>query len=193
MRHRSYPPRCSRPSCDPDGIPIAEIGPLAHGPSVKVARSMSDPSPDLSRNRRVIEEFRANRGSVRIATVAGDDVSADALEGLPDPALLILHTVGAKTGQQRESPLAYQPIGRNFAVFGSNGARPEQPGWYRNLLANPEAQIEIGDETIFVRARIAEGAERAGIWAKQKEMNPAFAAYEERLQRELPVVILERG
>ena len=158
-----------------------------------VPRRMTEPSPDLTRNRRVMEEFRANGGSVRMATVAGDGVPADALEGLPEPTLLILHTVGARTGRRRESPLAYQPIGRDFAVFGSNGARAAHPAWYRNLLANPEAEVEIGDVTIPVRARVAQGAERARIWAKQKEMHPAFAAYEVRLQRELPVVILERA
>ena len=152
---------------------------------------MSEPNPDAARNRAVIDEFRANRGSVRLQTVAGD-VPAEALQGLPAPALLILHTTGAKSGHRRESPLAYQEVGRDFAVFGSNGARPSQPGWYWNLLADPDAQIEVGADRIEVRARIAEGAERERIWEQQKATQPGFASYESQLARAVPVVVLER-
>lgn len=153
---------------------------------------MSDLHPDAGRNQRVIEEFRANGGHVRLSTVAGDEVPSEALEGLPAPDLLILRTVGAKTGQTRESPLAYQQVDRNFAIFGSNGAREAHPAWYRNLLAHPEAQIEVGGDTFNVRARVAEGDERERIWIKQKESQPGFSDYEERLRRQLPIVVLER-
>lgn len=152
---------------------------------------MTDPHPDAARNRQVVEEFRANHGNVRLQTVAGD-VPAEALEGLPTPSILILRTTGARSGQPRENPLGYLPVGRDFAVFGSNGARATQPGWYWNVLAHPEAQIEVGADTVDVRARIAEGEERERIWSAQKAAQPGFAEYEVRVSRTIPVVILER-
>lgn len=147
--------------------------------------------PDGGRNRRVMDEFRANGGRVRLTTVA-EGVPEEALAGLPTPTLLILHTTGAKSGLPRENPLAYQAVGDAFAVFASNGARPENPSWYHNLLAHPRARIEVGSETFDVRARVAEGAERDQIWEWQKATQPGFAAYETQSPRTIPVVILER-
>ncbi|HYT78400.1 MAG TPA: nitroreductase/quinone reductase family protein, partial [Actinomycetota bacterium] len=86
-----------------------------------------------------------------------------------------------------------QADGDRFAVFGSKGGAPTNPDWYHNLLANPEATIEVGTETISVRARVAEGEERERIWNRQKELMAGFAAYEQRTRRQIPVVILERS
>jgi deazaflavin-dependent oxidoreductase (nitroreductase family) len=128
-------------------------------------------------NREVIDEFRANAGKVK------------AFEGRP---LLLLHHKGAKTGTERVNPLVYQPIGDNFAVFGSKAGAPTNPDWYHNLRANPDTEIEVGTETIRVRARVAEGAERDEIWEEQKRQNSNFADYEKKTTRSIPVVILER-
>ena len=133
----------------------------------------------MSWNAGIIEEFRTNQGKV-----------GGPFAGVP---ILLLHHTGARTGKVRVNPLAYQADGDRFAVFGSKGGAPTNPDWYHNLLANPEATIEVGTETISVRARVAEGEERERIWTRQKELMAGFAAYEQRTRRQIPVVILERS
>jgi deazaflavin-dependent oxidoreductase (nitroreductase family) len=128
-------------------------------------------------NRKIIEEFRANEGRV------GGNFA-----GRP---LLLLHHHGARTGIERVNPLAYQKVGDTYAVFGSRGGSPRNPDWYYNLVANPDAVVEVGTETIPVRAHVAEGEERERIWERQKQLNPGFAEYEKRTGREIPVVVLE--
>lgn len=128
-------------------------------------------------NAKVIEEFRANGGTV-----------PSQFAGVP---VLLLHTVGAKSGQPRINPLAYQPLEKGYAVFGSFGGAPKHPAWYHNVVANPDVEIEIGDRTEKVRARITSGAERSEIWERQKATLPTFAEYEAKTSREIPVVVLE--
>lgn len=128
-------------------------------------------------NREVIEEFHANAGKV------------EAFEGRP---LLLLHHKGAKTGTERVNPLVYLPVDGNFAVFASKAGAPTNPDWYHNLRANPDTEVEVGTETIRVRARVAEGAERDEIWEEQKRVNSNFADYEKKTTRPIPVVVLER-
>ena len=129
-------------------------------------------------NAKIIDEFRANAG-----TVGGP------FEGAP---VLILHTRGAKTGQDRVHPVVYQPVGDALAVFASKGGAPTNPDWYHNLTANPDVKVEVGTETIDVRARVLEGDEREPIWEKQKQLMPGFAEYEQKTSRQIPVVLLER-
>ena len=129
-------------------------------------------------NAKIIEEFRANGGKV-----------GGGFEGAP---MVLLHHTGAKSGTERVAPLVYQADGENIVVFGSKGGAPSHPHWYLNVVANPDTTIELGGETIKVRARVAEGAERERIWTKQKELMPGFAEYEAKTEREIPVVILER-
>jgi deazaflavin-dependent oxidoreductase (nitroreductase family) len=129
-------------------------------------------------NARIIDEFRTNGGQV-----SGN------MAGL---ALLLVHHTGAKTGTERVNPVAYQSVGDDFAVFASKAGGPTSPDWYHNLVANPETVVEVGRETIPVRARVAEGEERARIWGRQKEAVPVFAEYEQRTTRVIPVVVLER-
>lgn len=127
-----------------------------------------------------IEEFRANDG-----VVGGMFEGAD---------LLLLHHVGAKTDTERVSPVMFQAQGENWAVFASKGGAPTNPGWYHNLLANPDTQIEVGTDIINVTARVADGDERTEIWEAQKAAHPQFAEYEKTSEgREIPVVILERA
>jgi deazaflavin-dependent oxidoreductase (nitroreductase family) len=128
-------------------------------------------------NRKTIEAFRANGGKV-----------GGPFEGAP---LLLLHHTGAKTGQTRINPMMYQPVDGAFAVFASKGGAPTNPDWYHNLRAQPRASVEVGAKIVDVVARVAEGEERDRIWAKQKHDYPAFAEYEKRTTRQIPVVILE--
>jgi deazaflavin-dependent oxidoreductase (nitroreductase family) len=130
-------------------------------------------------NQAIVEEFRANRGEV-----------GGGFAGRP---MVLVHHIGAKTGTERVSPLVYLPDGDVVVVFGSKGGSPTHPHWYLNLVANPETTIEVGGETVEVRARVAEGDERERLWTKQKELMPGFADYEQKAAgREIPVVILER-
>lgn len=129
-------------------------------------------------NRKTIEEFRANRGKV------GGNFA-----GAP---LLLLHTVGARSGKERITPTMYQEVGAGrVAVFASKAGAPTHPAWYRNLIANPDVTAEIGTATRRFRARTAAAEEREPIWARQKSEYPAFAGYEANTDREIPVVILE--
>jgi deazaflavin-dependent oxidoreductase (nitroreductase family) len=128
-------------------------------------------------NTQIIEEFRANGGKV-----------GGQFEGAP---LLLLHTTGAKSGQARVNPMMYQADGDNLAVFASKAGAPTNPDWYHNLVANPRASVEVGDATINVVARVADGEDRDRLWSRQKELYPGFADYEAKTTREIPVIILE--
>jgi deazaflavin-dependent oxidoreductase (nitroreductase family) len=128
-------------------------------------------------NSKIIEEFRANEGKV-----------GGPFEGSP---LLLLHTVGAKTGQPRVNPVMYQQVAGGYAVFASRGGGPVNPDWYHNLLAHPRVQAEIGARTVDLVARVAEGEERERIWSAQKAAAPGFAGYERRTTRQIPVIVLE--
>jgi deazaflavin-dependent oxidoreductase (nitroreductase family) len=128
-------------------------------------------------NDHIIEEFRANGGRV-----------GGGFEGAP---LLLLHSTGARSGAERVNPMMYQRVGDSYAVFASKAGAPSNPDWYYNLVAHPDATIEVGEDVEKVTARVAGPAERADIWTRQKERYPGFADYEQRTEREIPVVILE--
>ena len=128
-------------------------------------------------NKQIIEEFRTNGG-----VVGGV---------FRDRPLLLLHTIGAKSGKTRLHPLMYQGVEGGYAIFASKGGAPTHPAWYHNVLANPEVEIEVGTERLPVRARVAAGVERDVVWTKQKADFPFFAEYEAGTNRTIPVVILE--
>lgn len=131
-------------------------------------------------NTSIIEEFRAHNGKV------GGSFSG--------ATMLILHHLGAKTGQQRENPLVYQADGENFVIFASKGGAPAHPSWFHNLAAHPHTTIEVGDQALPVVARVAEGDERERLWTTQKQLMPGFAEYEKTAAgRTIPVVVLERS
>jgi deazaflavin-dependent oxidoreductase (nitroreductase family) len=79
-----------------------------------------------------------------------------------------------------------------YAVFGSKGGAPTNPDWYHNVVANPGVTVEVGTGTFAGKARVAEGEERGRIWARQKELAPAFAEYEDKTPRPIPVVVITR-
>ncbi|GAA4728581.1 nitroreductase family deazaflavin-dependent oxidoreductase [Actinomycetospora chibensis] len=135
-------------------------------------------SDTRSWNDQVIDEFRANEGRV-----------GGPFEGAP---LLLLHHIGAKSGTERVTPMMYQAVGDDLAVFASYAGMDVHPAWYHNLLANPDVTAEVGTETVALRARDLPADERAPIWEKQKADYPGFAGYEQKTSRTIPVVLLER-
>lgn len=127
-------------------------------------------------NERIISEYRAN----------GKVVSAGSM------SVLLLHHTGARTGVKRVSPLTYQVDGDRFVVFGSKSGTSTHPHWYHNIVANPRVTIEVDGSTFEATARVAEGDERERLWTKQKLDHPIYAEYEQKTDRQIPVVVLER-
>jgi deazaflavin-dependent oxidoreductase (nitroreductase family) len=123
----------------------------------------------------VIDEFRSNQG--RVAAFARQ------------PLLLLTHR-GARSGTSRTNPVAYFRDGDDLVIVASKGGAPTNPDWYHNLLANPDATVEVGTEEFAVTARQAEGEERQRLWAMITAANPTFARYEEKAPRTIPVMIL---
>ncbi|MHC1558131.1 nitroreductase family deazaflavin-dependent oxidoreductase [Actinomycetospora sp. C-140] len=129
-------------------------------------------------NQQIIDEFRANDGKV-----------GGPFEGAP---LLLLHHTGRKSGTERVTPMMYQAVGDAYAVFASKAGADTHPDWYRNLLAHPDVTAEIGTGSEALRARDLPADERAPIWEKQKADYPGFQGYEDKTDRTIPVVLLER-
>lgn len=131
-------------------------------------------------NTRIIEEFRSNQGKV-----------GGQFEGAP---LLLLHTTGAKSGKERVNPMMYQALaGDSLAVFASKAGAPDNPDWFHNVKANPQVEVEVGSRRERFTARIAEGDERDQIWTRQKAAYSGFAEYEQKTDREIPVVVLDKA
>lgn len=137
---------------------------------------MSDDMNDW--NQQIIAEFRANGG------VVGGPFEGASM-------VLVTHR-GARSGTERTTPLVYLADGDDVVIFASKAGAPTNPDWFHNLVANPDATIEVGTETVAVRARVAEGAERDELFERQKAASPQFAEYEKATDRVIPVVVLER-
>jgi F420H(2)-dependent quinone reductase len=105
--------------------------------------------------------------------------------------VLLLTTTGRKSGQPRTAPVVYLADGERMVVIGSNAGNTRAPAWSLNLKANPEAEAEVGRKRIKVRARIAEGEERAELWRKSNEQYAGFEDYEARTNRDIAVFVLE--
>lgn len=136
-------------------------------------------------NEKVIADFRAHGGK-----------TPNAMAGRP---ILLIHTVGAKSGQPRLQPLMYlqQASDAPWHIFASYGGAPKDPAWFRNIVANPDIEIEVGDgaaiERIPVRGRVLQGNERDAIYGEMARRWPQFAGYEEKTTRDtIPVVELTR-
>ena len=129
-------------------------------------------------NQKVIEEFRANGGKV-----------GGAFAGAP---LLLLTTTGARSGQQRVSPLVYFQDGERMFVFASKAGAPTNPDWYHNLVAHPEVTVEVGDQKFNTKAVVITGKERDEIYASQAALAPGFGDYQQKTTRVIPVVELVR-
>jgi deazaflavin-dependent oxidoreductase (nitroreductase family) len=111
-------------------------------------------------------------------------------ETLTVPSLL-LTTTGRKSGQKFLFPLFYGKTGNSYFIIASKGGAPEHPGWYKNLLANPEVEVQVGTAKMKARARTATGEERTRLWDKALEFWPPYADYQRKTEREIPVVVLD--
>lgn len=127
-------------------------------------------------NAGIIEEFRANAGKVGGPFEGGD--------------LLLLHTVGARTGAERVSPLAYAREGDAYLVAGSAAGADHDPAWVHNVVTHPEVEAEIGTDTVALAASVVRGPERRRLYDKMIAVMPGFAAYEDKTSREIPVIVL---
>ncbi len=127
-------------------------------------------------NARVIAEFRANAGRV-----------GGFFEGRN---VLILHTTGAKTGQQRVNPLLYVRDRERYVIVASKAGADTDPDWFRNLRANPDVTIEVGAETLRARASIADEPERTRLYAAMEATASIFAEYRQKAKRVIPVIVL---
>ncbi|HEX6665205.1 MAG TPA: nitroreductase family deazaflavin-dependent oxidoreductase [Solirubrobacterales bacterium] len=105
--------------------------------------------------------------------------------------VLLLTTTGRKSGQQRTAPVVYLADGERMVVIGSNAGNARVPAWALNLKAKAEAEVEVGRRRIPIRARIAEGDERADLWRKSNEQYAGFDDYEARTDRDIAVFVLE--
>ncbi len=106
--------------------------------------------------------------------------------------ILLLSTRGRTSGEERTTPLIHRTDGERWVIVASKGGTPENPSWYENLRADPNAEIQVEGEKIPVIASTAEGEERARLWKLMAEVWPAYDEYQERTDREIPVVVLTR-
>ena len=104
-------------------------------------------------------------------------------------SILVLTHTGAKSGKVRDTPLMYFKEGSDYLIIASAGGAPSSPGWYHNLMVNPETTIEVKGEMVQVTARDA-GSARDEMWAKITSAEPRFANYESKTDRTIPVVVL---
>ena len=107
------------------------------------------------------------------------------------PPVLLLDHVGAKSGIKRTTPLVYVEDRPNVVLVASKGGHPRHPAWYHNLRANPDTTVQIGSEHRAVHARVATPAERELLWPKAIATYSGYAGYQQRTERQIPLVILE--
>ncbi len=129
-------------------------------------------------NSRIIDEFRANGGRV-----------GGQFESAP---LLLLHTTGARTGQDRVHPMMYLDLDAKRYVFATKAGADTDPDWYRNLVAHPDVEVEVGTERYRADAAALAEPERSQVYDVQARRYPGFAEYEENTERIIPVVELTR-
>jgi deazaflavin-dependent oxidoreductase (nitroreductase family) len=129
-------------------------------------------------NRQIIEAFRANRGKTDGPFAASP--------------LLLLTTIGARSGLPRTSPLMYIPDGDHLLVLASNYGAPKHPDWYHNLLVHPNVTVEVGSETFRATATTLVGIEREQAWTRLVERYPSFVGLQTKTPRQIPLVALKR-
>jgi deazaflavin-dependent oxidoreductase (nitroreductase family) len=106
--------------------------------------------------------------------------------------VLLLTTAGRVSGRLRTTPLIYENAGEDYVIVASNGGARDHPGWYRNLVQNPEVEVQVLGDRFEALARTAAGDERARLWALAARQWPSYDEYQTRTVREIPVVVLER-
>ena len=140
---------------------------------------MTSPADRKAFNAALIEEFRANGGKV-----------GGRFEGRP---VLLLTTTGRKSGRRIITPLVYLQDGEQRLIFASKAGSPTHPDWYHNLVANPAVTVEVGTETYDASAAVVTGEERDRLYARQVETAPIFGEYQQKTDRVIPVISLERA
>jgi deazaflavin-dependent oxidoreductase (nitroreductase family) len=132
-------------------------------------------------------DFReVNRGVIEAFRAGGD------IPGMHRDRLLLLTTIGARSGERRTTPMMRLRDGDRVVVVASNNGAKTDPQWYRNLLANPHVTVEVGQEAFEATAQPLTGDERERVWSAIKAANPFFAGYEAKVDRTIPVVALVR-
>jgi proline iminopeptidase len=127
---------------------------------------------------------------VRRYEETGGEVGHDWQDGVPT---LVLTTKGRKTGEDRKFALIYQEIDGNHVIVASKGGADQHPGWYHNLVANPEVTVEVLGEGFPATARLAEGEEYDRLFHAMGERMPSFFDYQRKTSRKLPVIVLHRS
>jgi deazaflavin-dependent oxidoreductase (nitroreductase family) len=106
---------------------------------------------------------------------------------------LLLTTKGRKSGEPRTAPLIYRDADEGrYVVVASKGGAPDHPAWFKNLQADPKAEVQVRGDRFNARARVAEGQEREELWKRMNEVWPDYDQYQTKTDREIPVVVLER-
>lgn len=117
---------------------------------------------------------------------------AEGHEWRPGVSTLILTTTGRRSGQPRPTPLIYGTHDGDHLVVASKGGSDEPPAWYRNLTDNPDVEVQVGDDRFRARARTAGTEEKPALWRTMTDVWPAYDEYQQRTDRDIPVVVLER-
>jgi len=129
-------------------------------------------------NRDLIEDVRAH-GKPTSGPFLGRDV-------------LILTTKGAKSGEERSTPLVYSKDEGNHVIVASKGGAPTHPSWYHNLTAHPLVTVEAGGEKFQARAKVMDGGDYERLYKQHADINPTFWEYRQKTDRKIPVIVLER-
>lgn len=129
--------------------------------------------------RALIEDHRAHGGTITFGP-------------FKDRPILLLHTVGARTGEPRIAPLVFSREGDRYVVMASKGGAPSNPSWFANLVANPIVVVEAEGETFTARAEVPGGVRRDLLWAQHVAQHPGFAEYQRKTSRVIPAVTLTR-
>jgi len=127
-------------------------------------------------NQRIIDEFRANGG---VVTGRGRTV-------------LLLHTIGAKSGKEHLTPVAHTKDGDRYVIIASKGGAPKHPDWYHNIVAHPNVTVEVGTEKFEAEATVQSEPERTRLYNQMAAVMPGFAEYQKKTSRTIPVVVLTR-
>src|SRR5580704_4104910 len=104
---------------------------------------------------------------------------------------LLLTTTGRRSGEKFIFPLYYGETGNSYIIVASKGGAPDHPSWYKNLVVNPEVEVQVGTKRLIAKARTATGAERARLWEEALKFWPPYADYQKKTEREIPVVVLD--
>jgi proline iminopeptidase len=168
----------------------------SHQRSAPVAARLADDTVFRARVRRPRKERQMSEAEnifgdehVRRYRETGGEVGHSWRRG---SKILLLTTKGRKTGNATTAPLIYENDGDRYVIVASKGGAPEHPGWYSNLQKSPEVELQVKDELFPARARTAEGEERKRLWELVNRQWPDYDSYQERTEREIPVVVLER-